>query len=134
MIFAKRIVFISFLLIISSVGVMAAELTFDRYHTPAAIDAALNDFARANPATAKLHTLARSAGGRDILMLEVGPEVKNAKKTIPAVLVVANMEGTVPLSSEAALYLIKLILAKSDVHKNLTWSILPCGNPDAAIG
>ena len=134
MIFAKRIVFISFLLIISSVGVMAAELTFDRYHTPAAIDAALNDFARANPATAKLHTLARSAGGRDILMLEVGPEVKNAKKTIPAVLVVANMEGTVPLSSEAALYLIKLILAKSDVHKNLTWYILPCGNPDAAIG
>ena len=113
---------------------MAAELTFDRYHTPAAIDAALNDFARANPATAKLHTLARSAGGRDILMLEVGPEVKNAKKTIPAVLVVANMEGTVPLSSEAALYLIKLILAKSDVHKNLTWYILPCGNPDAAIG
>ena len=134
MIFAKRIVFISFLLIMSSAGVMAAELTFDRYHTPAAIDAALNDFARANPATAKLHTLARSAGGRDILMLEVGPEVKNAKKTIPAVLVVANMEGTVPLSSEAALYLIKLILAKSDVHKNLTWYILPCGNPDAAIG
>jgi len=112
----------------------AAELTFDRYHTPAAINTALKDFASANPTATKLHTIARSAGGRDILMLEIGPEVKNAKKTIPAALVVANMEGTVPLSSEAALYLIKLILAKPDIHKDLTWYILPCGNPDAAIG
>jgi len=113
---------------------MAAELTFDRYHTPAAINTALRDFARANPASAKLHTLARSSGGRDVLLLEIGPEAKNAKKAIPAVLVVANMEGTVPLSSEAALYLIKLILEKPDVHKDLTWYVLPCGNPDAAIG
>ncbi len=132
--YTKRFVFISFLLAILSTGIMAAELTFDRYHTPAAIDTALMDFARANPASAKLHTLARSAGGRDVLMLEIGPDVQNAKKLNPAVLVVANMEGTVPLSSEAALYLIKLILSKPDVHKDLTWYILPTGNPDAAIG
>ena len=130
----KHFILVLFLLIILNSGVMAAELTFDRYHTPAAIDSALKDFARSHPATAKLHTLARSAGGRDVLMLEIGPEIKNAKKTLPAALVVANMEGTVPLSSEAALYLIKLILAKPDVHKNLTWYVLPCGNPDAAIG
>ena len=132
--YTKRFVFISFLLIMLCVGAMAAELTFDRYHTPAAINTALRDFARANPASARLHTLARSAGGRDVLLLEIGSEVKNAKKAIPAVLVVANMEGTVPLSSEAALYLIKLILEKPDVHKDLTWYVLPCGNPDAAIG
>ena len=115
-------------------GIMAAELTFDCYHTPAAINAALNDFARSNPATAKLHTLARSAGGRDVLLLEIGPDTKKAEKTTPAVLVVANMEGTVPLSSEAALYLIKIILDKPDIRKDLTWYVLPCGNPDAAIG
>jgi len=132
--YTKRFVFISFLLTMLCVGAMAAELTFDRYHTPAAINTALKDFARANPASAKLHTLARSSGGRDILMLEIGPEVKNVKKTIPAVLVVANMEGTVPLSSEAALFLIKLILEKPGVHMDLTWYVLPCGNPDAAIG
>jgi hypothetical protein len=134
MIFAKRFIFISIILFLLSAGIMAAELAFDRYHTPAAINAALQDFASSNPATAKLHTLARSSGGRDIFMLEIGPEVEKTKKTIPAVLVAANMEGTVPLSSEAALYLIKLILAKPDVHKDLTWYILPCGNPDAAIG
>ena len=132
--YTKRFVFISFLLTMLCAGAMAAELTFDRYHTPAAINTALRDFARANPASAILHTLTRSAGGRDVLMLEIGPEVKNAKKTIPAALVVANMEGTVPLSSEAALYLITLILEKPDVHKDLTWYVLPCGNPDAAIG
>ena len=132
--YTKRFVFISFLLTMLCAGAMAAELTFDRYHTPAAINTALMDFARANPASARLHTLTRSPGGRDVLMLEIGPEVKNAKKSIPAVLVVANMEGTVPLSSEAALYLITLILEKPDGNKDLTWYVLPCGNPDAAIG
>jgi hypothetical protein len=132
--YTKRFVFVSFLLTMLCAGAMAAELTFDRYHTSAAINTALKNFARANPASTKLHTLARSAGGRDVLLIEIGSEVKNAKKTIPAVLVVANMEGNVPLSSEAALYLIKLILEKPDVHKDLTWYVLPCGNPDAAIG
>lgn len=134
MIFAKRFILISMVIITLTFGVMAAELTFDRYHTPAAINAALKDFARANPAVAKLHTLARSAGGRDVLLLEIGPEIKKTEKANPAVLVVANMEGTVPLSSEAALYLIKIILEKPDVHKDMTWYILPCGNPDAAVG
>jgi hypothetical protein len=131
---AKRLFVISILLFTSSAGIMAADLTFDRYHTPAAVNAALQEFARANPAFTKLHTVARSAGGRDIFLLEIGPEVKNVKKANPAVLVVANMEGTVPLSSEAALYIVKMILEKPDVHENLTWYILPCGNPDAAVG
>ena len=130
----KPFVLVPFLLIALCAGIMAAELVFDRYHTPAAVNTALKDFARTNPASTKLHTLARSAGGRNVLMLEIGPEIKKAEKTIPAALVVANMEGTVPLSSEAALYLIKLILEKPDVHKDFTWYILPCGNPDAAIG
>ena len=130
----KNFVLVLSLLAILTAGSVAAELAFDSYHTPAAINAALNDLARANPATTKLHTLARSAGGRDVFMLEIGPETGKSQKTIPAVLVVANMEGTVPLSSEAALYLAKLILQKPDVHKNLTWYVLPCGNPDAAIG
>jgi hypothetical protein len=130
----KHLVLVLILLTISSLGAAAAELTFDRYHTPAAINSALQDFAQANPASAKIHGLARTAGGRTVLMLEIGPEIKNSRKAMPAVMVVANMEGTVPLSSEAALYLAKLILEQPDVYKDLTWYILPCGNPDAAIG
>jgi hypothetical protein len=111
---------------------VSAEVTFDRYHMPEELNAMLQDFARANPSTAKIHELAHSAGGKNILMIEVGPEAAKALKTVPAVLVVANMEGTVPLASEAAIYLVKLILEKPDVHKDLTWYVLPCGNPDAA--
>ncbi len=111
---------------------MPAELTFDRYHTPDQLNAALQGFARSNPASAKLHDLARSAGGKNILLIELGPEADKTLKTVPAALVVANMEGTVPLASEAALYLVKLLSEKSDLYKDLTWYVLPCGNPDAA--
>ena len=72
----KPIVIVLILSFIMCGGIMAAELTFDRYHTPAAVNTALKDFASATPSTTKLHSLAHSAGGRDILMLEIGPEVK----------------------------------------------------------
>jgi len=131
----KRFFIISILLFTVSAGIMAAELTFDRYHTPAAVNAALQDFARANPAKAKLHTLARSAGGRDILMLEIGPEIKSAKKTIPAVLVVANMEGNYPIASEAAMRLAHLLAGdwKEELYSR-RWYIVPLGNPDGYAG
>ncbi|MCK7481377.1 MAG: hypothetical protein M0C28_32460 [Candidatus Moduliflexus flocculans] len=45
-----------------------------------------------------------------------------------------NMEGTVPLSGEAALYLAKLVCDKADLRADRTWYILACGNPDAAAG
>ncbi len=90
----------------------AAELTFDRYHGPAEIAAALQDLARAHPGFAKAHVLAKSPGGRDLVLLEVGPETGKSAKSLPAVFVAADMEGTVPLSGEAALYLAKLVCDK----------------------
>jgi hypothetical protein len=114
------------------VPLSAAELAFDRYHRPEELTSALQDLARANPGFAKIHVLAKTAGGRDLALLEVGPEtVKNAK-TLPAVFVAANMEGTVPLSGEAALYLAKLVCEKADMRSDRTWYILACGNPDAS--
>jgi hypothetical protein len=46
--------------------------------------------------------------------------------------VAANMDGTVPLASEAALFLIKSILEKPECRQDKGWFILPLGNPDAA--
>ncbi|HSA94575.1 MAG TPA: M14 family metallopeptidase [Acidobacteriota bacterium] len=110
----------------------AADLTFDRYHKPEETVAALQDLARANPGFAKVHMLAKSPGGRDLALLEIGPETGKTVKTLPAVFVAANMEGTVPLSTEAALFLAKALVGKSDVRSDRTWWILACGNPDAA--
>jgi hypothetical protein len=60
-------------------------------------------------------------------MLEIGPE----GKTMPAVLVVANMEGNCPLASEAALELSRLLLAEWQAEfEAFRWYIVPLGNPD----
>jgi len=114
------------------VPLAAADLAFDRYHRPEEIAAALQDLARANPGFAKAHILAKSPGGRDLVLLEVGPETAKAAKALPAVFVAANMEGTVPLSGEAALWLAKTVIGKADLRADRTWYILACGNPDAA--
>jgi len=109
-----------------------SPLTFDRYHKPEELTAAVQDLARANPGFAKVHVLAKSPGGRELVLLEVGPETAKTAKSLPAVFIAANMEGTVPISSEAALYLAKLVCEKADMRSDRTWYILPCGNPDAA--
>jgi hypothetical protein len=65
-------------------------------------------------------------------VIEIGPETGGQRHKLPAVLVVANLEGTVPIASEAALYLAEQILKRGTAAKDLTWFILPAGNPDAA--
>jgi len=116
----------------AAIAATSTGLSFDRYHRPEELIAAVQDMARANPAIAKVHLLAKSSGGRDVAMLEIGPETAKSAKTLPAVFVAADMEGSVPLSSEAALYLAKLVLEKAEMRADRTWYILPCGNPDAA--
>jgi len=110
----------------------SAAVAFDRYHRPEELNAALLDMARANPAFARTHALAKTPGGRDFILLEIGPETSKPAKTLPAVFVAADMEGTVPISGEAAIYLANLLLQKPDLRSDRTWYILPCGNPDAA--
>jgi hypothetical protein len=112
----------------------AADIVFDRYHGPQELTAALQELARANPGFAKVHVLAKSPGGRDLALLEIGPETGKSAKSLPAVFVAADMEGTVPLSGEAALYLAKLLCGKAEMRSDRTWYILACGNPDAAAG
>ncbi|MDW7760390.1 MAG: M14 family metallopeptidase [Acidobacteriota bacterium] len=109
----------------------AADLAFDRYRNPQELNAALAEMARANPKIARTHALAKSAGGRDLVLLEIGPETAKTEKTFPGVFIAANMEGTVPISSEAALYLARIVLEKPEMRADRTWYILPCGNPDA---
>ncbi len=116
----------------SKPGPVAAAVSFDRYHSPEEVAAAFLALAKANPSVARLHAVAKSPGGRDVVILEVGPEINKESRSLPAVFVAANMEGTVPLASEAALFLARLVLEKADLRADRTWYILPVGNPDAA--
>ncbi|MCP5047900.1 MAG: hypothetical protein GY940_12060, partial [bacterium] len=88
--------------------------------------------AASNPGITKLHRLGTSPGGVKLSVLEIGPETGKSKKTLPAVFVAANMDGSVHIASEGALYLAQLILKKAEERKDKTWYILPLGNPDAA--
>jgi len=101
------------------------------YHTPSQVNDRLRDLNRANRNTTKLHTIANSPGGREVLMIEISPETDSEQKSMPAIFVVANLEGTIPISTEAALYLAETVI-DSNAAVNKSWYILPNGNPDAA--
>ena len=116
----------------SAAATAPGSIGFDRYHRPEEIAAALQDLARANPGFAKAHVLAKSPGGRDLVLLEIGPETAKTAKTLPAVFVAADMDGAVPISGEAALWLAQALCAKTDLRTDRTWYVLACGNPDAA--
>jgi hypothetical protein len=83
-----------------------------------------------NPSAIKIHNIATSPGGESVQVLEIGANQKN----MPAIFVGANFEGNVPLSTEGALYLAKMLLDSAQYTKNLKWYILPNPNPDAAKG
>lgn len=110
----------------------APALSFDRYHPPSEVAAAVVAINKANPAATALHSIATSRGGTPITALEIGPDVGQKARTRPAVLVVANLEGIVPMASEAALFLADRLLKTPAATKDLTWYIVAAGNPDAA--
>lgn len=101
------------------------------YHTPSEVNDWLRDLNQANRNTTRLHTIATSPGDRELVMIEIGPETGLDQKTMPAIFVVANLEGTVPISTEAALHLAEMVI-DSSAAANKSWYILPNGNPDAA--
>lgn len=126
-------------LFFAGIGVLTLPLlaaqspqSFDRYHTPGEINKSLQELAGAHPTITKLHKIAVSPGKKAVNMIEIGPETNAQKKNLPAVLVIANAEGSVPIASEAALFLAKTILEKPEIRKDKTWYILPGCNPDAA--
>ena len=96
------------------------DISFDRYHTPEQINEALLAVAKAHPEITRVHEIAVSSGGRAVNLLEIGPEAAQDVKSVPAILVVANLEGTIPISSEAALFLIQQVLAKPEIREDRT--------------
>ena len=104
---------------------------FDGYHTPDMVNEQLQDIHQSNSNTTAIHRIAQSPGGRDLLLLENGSETGSEEKLMPAILVVANMEGVLPVTTEAALKLAGMVI-EEEAAEDKTWYILANGNPDAA--
>lgn len=103
-------------------------LSFDKYHNHFEVQQILQKFQQNNPEKVQIHTIATSPGGKAVTILEIG---KNAGD-VPAVFVGANFEGNVPLATEGALRLAKMLLDSSSYTAKEKWYILPLPNPDAA--
>ncbi len=105
---------------------------FNKYHSPSEIHQQLIDIQKNHAGVSKLHLLGHSFSGQPVHLIEIGPETASDKKSNPAVFVAANFEGTNPLASEAAIFLIQDLLNNPEQFKNLSWYILPVGNPEGA--
>jgi hypothetical protein len=106
------------------------ELAFNKYHIVSEVQQFLKKLQQENSSSVQLHTIAKSPGGTDINVLEIGKDLGQA----PAIFVGANFEGNIPLSTEGALRFAKMLLDSTSYTKNTKWYILPLPNPDAAAG
>ena len=117
---------------VSLSGFTQGENDNKQYLTPSEIHQQINDIQKAHKNICKLHLLGHSFSGKPVHLIEIGQETASEKKSFPAVFVAANFEGTNPLASEAAIFLIKDLLKNPEQIQNLTWYILPAGNPEGA--
>ncbi|MCI0522883.1 MAG: M14 family metallopeptidase, partial [Bacteroidales bacterium] len=99
----------------------------EKYSDPATVNKRIEQISQGSAGLVRVHKMAVSSGGTDVLMMEIG----KAGATMPAVLVAANMSGTAPLSTEAALSLASRLAADTKLSTAITWYIIPMGNPDA---
>ena len=106
---------------------------FEGYRTPGQVEEWVDQTVSAHPGTAKATLLSTSPGQRQVMLIEIGNETEKKEKSVPAVLVTANFEGTRPLATEGAIRLAEMILDNPAHYDSLNWYIVPLGNPDAAM-
>lgn len=107
-------------------------ISFKKYHTPDQINKVLMDLADINRNIVKLRKLAVTPGEKGFYLIEIGPEIHKKAKSTPAILVVANPFGDLPVTSEAALRLVEMLIGDKQYHTDKTWYVVPVLNPDAA--
>lgn len=103
---------------------------FDKYHSVSEVQVILKQLQQSNSATVKLHSITESPGGEAVTILEIGSHLGD----VPAVFVGANFEGNIPLATEGALKLAKMLLDSANYVSEMKWYIMPNPNPDAAKG
>ena len=110
--------------------ILLPSLRAQEYKSAKKAEQALNALAQTNASKVKVHKLAQTFGGNRISIYEFGTETKNAQKVKPAIFVMANAEGNVPVATEAALSLAKE-LVKEENLKRFTWYLVSVLNADA---
>ncbi|MCA9286001.1 MAG: hypothetical protein KDA22_12330, partial [Phycisphaerales bacterium] len=125
-------------LLVPCLLVLAAATTLDE--SPAYLDQTAllrrcNDLVQAHPDRCRRDTLGMSRTGEDIPLLVLGdplPETASARTGRPALLIVAGLDGTHLVGTEAAVRVVQHLLDEQpDLLKAATVYVVPRGNPDA---
>jgi hypothetical protein len=101
-----------------------------KYHNISEVQLMLEKFRLAHADKCRLHNIAVSPGGENVTVLEIGSD----QTDVPAIFAGANFEGNIPVATEGALRLARMLLDSAQYTTGLKWYILPQPNPDAAKG
>jgi hypothetical protein len=102
------------------------------YKLPGQVNDWLESTQKSNSSISRIHNIADLPQMKKLLMLEIGMEISETEKNLPAILVAANMDGSLPLTTEGAIALINEIISDKSHYSERTWYIIPCGNPESA--
>ena len=112
-----------------------------RYHTYAEMTAALQALAGSHKTIARVESIGKTRGGRDIWAVEIANPAGVPPAKRPALLLAANFEGDHLVGSEIALSVVEFLLKNysSDAEvkqrlDNSTIYVIPRVNPDGAEG
>ncbi len=119
---------------------MAAQIVpADEYYNNKSLSRLLASLAEQYPELVRLDGIARSIGKRRVWLVELGKGTEQDRKTRPAMLLVAGIEGNDLVGSSIAVSWLKHLLGQyetdADITKLLqttTFYIVPRLNPDAA--
>lgn len=105
-----------------------------QYQTQAQLAQKLKSLEASSSGSAKLQSITKTAGGKDIWLMEIGSGDRAAH---PAIAVVGGVEGSLLFSQELAVgFIEKLLGSKTDSIKNLlsttTFYVFPNMSPDAS--
>lgn len=102
------------------------------YRTPEQVDSWIKQVENEYPQVLSTYNLTSTPGDRPLKLIRIGKEPVGNKTPLPTVFVAANLEGNRPLTTEGAIFLSEILLSDPTNYEDLTWYILPLGNPDAA--
>ncbi len=129
--------------LLAAAGPARAAVSYQDYHSFAAVERQLQEWSAAHPREMKLIAIGKSAGGRTLWVARVAAPGGNDPDQRPAVFVGGNIAGFHNAGTEAALDLLRGLLepgsaaadsAAAKLLATTTFYVAPALNPDAHDG
>jgi len=101
------------------------------YQTPKQMGEWLHSQQKSHGKVMTLEVLSSTPGKEPVYLVKIGQSGTEKMDHRPAILVVANPSGHMPIASEAAILLIERLLADPGQYKDIGWYLVPSLSPDA---